>query len=361
MSDRLRIVALLMLWPTLSMAVEALPDDPEARAEALMAREGDLLDALDALDRRIADVALATAELQTERTRKAAALLKVEERLATARIELADARDRLQVRLRALTRLDPVAWRRVLFSAARPTDYLRRRGAMRAVLRSDVALKQRVAQREATLATLRAERVRAVEAVRDNEEALDAQRDRLEDERAARHALLGMVRGERQLAERLVESRRARLDAIPLTVAPDRSREGFAAEKGRLIAPVPGRVVVPYGRRADTEHGTITFNSGQIYDAAHGTPVRAVYGGRVAYSGWYKGFGNLVIVDHGGEVHTLYGHLSAIRRARGESVAAGAVVGEVGDAGSLHGPQLYFELRIERRPVDPAGWLRSAR
>ena len=111
----------------------------------------------------------------------------------------------------------------------------------------------------------------------------------------------------------------------------------------------------------DPENGTRTFNSGLIFDAPYGAPVRAVHDGRVVYSGWYKGFGNLVIVDHGDEVHTLYGHLSAIRRARGEDVSGGAVIGAVGDAGSLRGPQLYFELRIDRRPVDPAPWLRSGR
>ena len=86
--------------------------------------------------------------------------------------------------------------------------------------------------------------------------------------------------------------------------------------------------------------------------------MRAVYDGRVVYSGWYKGYGNLVILDHGGGHHTLYGHLLAISRARGESVAQGTVIGEVGDTGSLRGPQLFFELRAGRRPVDPRQWLR---
>lgn len=83
--------------------------------------------------------------------------------------------------------------------------------------------------------------------------------------------------------------------------------------------------------------------------------------GRVVYSGWYKGFGNLVIIDHGDDHHTLYGHLSAIRRARGETVDTGDIIGEVGDAGSLSGPKLHFELRARRAPVDPIPWLRSDR
>ncbi len=340
-------------------ALPELPADPAERARALLDREADLLDALDALDRRIADVVLERAELETERTRRAAALLKADAQLAEAREALAEARETLRVRLRALTRLDPLAWRRVLFSAATPTDYLRRRGLMRAVLRSDAALEERVTRQETVLATLQETRTAAVEAVRANAQALADRRAALEDERAVRHALLGMVRGERRLAERLAAARRARLDAMPLTVAPDPATSGVAAERGRLPAPVAGRVTVGYGPRAHPEHGTTTFNNGLIFDAPHGAPVRAVHGGHVVYSGWYKGFGNLVIVDHGDDVHTLYGHLSSIRRARGESVSAGAVIGAVGDAGSLRGPQLYFELRIDRRPVDPRPWLRG--
>lgn len=356
------LLALAWLWilPASAQELPALPADPTARARALLDREADLLDALDALDGRIAEVALERAELALLRTRRAAALLEVEARLAEARDALSEARATLRVRLRALTRLDPLAWRRVLFSAATPTDYLRRRGLLRAVLRADAALEDRVARQETLLATLRADRTAAVQAVRAAEQALGRQREALEDERAVRHALLGMVRGERRLAEQLAAARRARLDAVPLTVTPDR-RAGIAAEKGRLPAPVNGRVVVGFGPVAHPEHGTTTFNGGLIFDAPYGAPVRAVHNGRVVYSGWYKGFGNLVIVDHGDAVHTLYGHLSAIRRARGEDVSAGAVIGAVGDAGSLRGPRLYFELRVSRRPVDPAPWLRSGR
>lgn len=351
----------LLAAPVGAQDPSAQPDDPDARARALLDREADLLDALDALDGRIAEVALQRAELETERSAKAAALIAVDDRLAAARVALSEARDALRVRLRALTRLDPLAWRRVLASAATPTDYLRRRGLLRAVLRADAALEDRVARQAAVLEALQAQRTAAVEAVGAAEQALADQRAALEDERAVRHALLGMVRGERRLAERLAEAKRARLDAVPLAIAPDPTRSGFAAEKGRLPPPVTGRVGVPFGERADPEHGTTTFSSGLVFDAPYGAPVRAVHAGRVVYSGWYKGFGNLVIVDHGDDVHTLYGHLSAIRRARGEDVSAGTVIGDVGDAGSLRGPQLYFELRVDRRPVDPAPWLRSGR
>ena len=93
-------------------------------------------------------------------------------------------------------------------------------------------------------------------------------------------------------------------------------------------------------------------------DGAAGVPVRAVYSGRVAFAGWYQGFGNLVILDHGEGYHTLYAHLADIRCAAEAVVAQGEILGPVGDTGSLVGPQLYFEVRVEGRAEDPRKWLR---
>jgi septal ring factor EnvC (AmiA/AmiB activator) len=79
----------------------------------------------------------------------------------------------------------------------------------------------------------------------------------------------------------------------------------------------------------------------------------------VVHAGWFKGYGNLVIVDHGGGYHSLVAHLAAMRTAQGEDVEAGSVLGTVGDSGSLKGAYLYFELREKGKPVDPAAWLQG--
>lgn len=341
-------------------AIDEAAHDPAGRARALLAQEGDLLDALDGLDRRIAEIAVDQDAVRTARDARAADLAEAESRLAAARVRLEAARERLERRLRARARLDDQAWRRVLFTAATPTDYLLRRGVLRAVLRADLVLIQRVRAEEKRLAELQVERTRAVTALDAAEEELSTRREVLEDERGVRSALLEAVRGERRLAERLAAARARRLTVVPLTIDPASPSAGtFAALRGQLQPPSIGRVVVGFGRRAHAELGTKTRSTGVILDAPYGAPVRAVHGGRVVYSGWYKGFGNLVIIDHGDEIHTLYGHLSAIRRARGEIVPSGMVIGEVGDAGSLRGPQLYFELRVKRQPVDPRGWVRG--
>jgi septal ring factor EnvC (AmiA/AmiB activator) len=94
-------------------------------------------------------------------------------------------------------------------------------------------------------------------------------------------------------------------------------------------------------------------------EAAVGRDVTAVHAGHVVYTGWFKGYGNLIIVDHGNEYYTLYAHIAEIEAKEGEDVRQGQRIGTVGDTGSLAGPRLYFEVRYQGRPLDPEQWLRQ--
>jgi septal ring factor EnvC (AmiA/AmiB activator) len=116
-------------------------------------------------------------------------------------------------------------------------------------------------------------------------------------------------------------------------------------------------VTVGFGRVLNPRFKTVTVQNGIDIGAPAGAPVRAVAAGRVVHAGWFKGYGNLVIVDHGEGYHTLFAHLGAMQTAMGEEVDAGHALGTVGDSGSLKGPYLYFELRERGRPVDPRPWL----
>jgi septal ring factor EnvC (AmiA/AmiB activator) len=142
---------------------------------------------------------------------------------------------------------------------------------------------------------------------------------------------------------------------IPGDIAPG---TGFGALRGRLLWPADGRVVAEYGPQVNPRFGTKTFRNGIDIEAAEGTTIMAVYPGHVLYTGWFRGYGNLIIMDHGGEYYTLYAHAADIRVAEGDEVKQGQAIGTVGDTGSLQGPRLYFEVRHEGKPQDPAQWLR---
>jgi murein DD-endopeptidase MepM/ murein hydrolase activator NlpD len=99
--------------------------------------------------------------------------------------------------------------------------------------------------------------------------------------------------------------------------------------------------------------GTQRLHAGVDFGAASGTPIVAADTGTVVSAGWHGGYGNAVIVDHGGGVATLYGHQSRLAVGSGSRVSRGQVIGYVGSTGMSTGPHLHFELRINGVPTDP--------
>lgn len=135
--------------------------------------------------------------------------------------------------------------------------------------------------------------------------------------------------------------------------------KGFGKQRGRLPWPVVGKVLVPFGRHNDPEYNIPTFRKGIEIKADLGTAVLAVAGGRVVYADWFKGYGLLVIVDHGDGYHTLYANLSEIFHKTGDIIKRRQAVGKAGESGVLNVPSLYFEIRHKGKPVDPLKWLRN--
>ncbi|MFQ5897727.1 MAG: murein hydrolase activator EnvC family protein [Candidatus Methylomirabilia bacterium] len=188
---------------------------------------------------------------------------------------------------------------------------------------------------------------------------------------ARRRRLLAKVRDQRAYHERLVselseaagqlkalvqelQAREKRL--AKLRVAPG-AEQGFGSLRGKLPWPAEGSIVAAFGPRVHPRFGTKTFRNGIDIKAREGTEILAVYAGKVVYTGWFKGYGNLIILDHGSGYYTLYAHAAEIRVREGDTVPQGQAIGTVGETGSLAGPRLYFEVRHQGRPQDPAEWL----
>jgi len=118
-----------------------------------------------------------------------------------------------------------------------------------------------------------------------------------------------------------------------------------------LIWPVSGPVTSPFGWRWGRLHEGIDIG------VSYGTPIHAAASGTVIYCGWESGYGNLTVLDHGGNLATAYGHQSSIAVGCGQHVAQGDVIGYVGSTGHSTGPHLHFEVRVNGSPVDPMGYL----
>lgn len=166
--------------------------------------------------------------------------------------------------------------------------------------------------------------------------------------RASSGLLAELTRAQARLDQLVAE-----LDARPETT-------GFGALRGHLPLPVAGHIEAGFGKVLEPRFNTVTLRRGVDIRAPVGTPVRAVAPGTVAWTGWMRGYGNVVILDHGDGYHSVVAHLQEIMRASGVHVFEGEVLGTVGDTGSLQGPVLYFEIRRQGLAVDPAPWLGAA-
>jgi murein DD-endopeptidase MepM/ murein hydrolase activator NlpD len=123
--------------------------------------------------------------------------------------------------------------------------------------------------------------------------------------------------------------------------------------------PIEGRVASSFGEREDPINGEGAFHSGIDIDAPYGTPVRAAADGDVSGASMGAGYGREVVLDHGHDVSTLYGHLSAIAVVPGQHVTRGDVIGYVGQSGRATGPHLHYEVRVHNVPVNPHKYLRT--
>lgn len=131
----------------------------------------------------------------------------------------------------------------------------------------------------------------------------------------------------------------------------------FSKNKGTLKMPVSGRVVSDYGKERHPDFNTVTFNNGIVIASPFATSVRAVHNGKVAFVGWLKGYGQMIIVEHGGGYYTLYGYLYKVLKKKGDYVYKGDGLALVGESGTHSEPGLYFEIRQNGTPRDPSVWL----
>ena len=128
-------------------------------------------------------------------------------------------------------------------------------------------------------------------------------------------------------------------------------------KKGRLSPPVKGKFLNKFGRKRDKHYDTYIVYNGLNIRSAKGTPVRSVFAGKVLYTGTLEGYGNIIIIGHGKEFHSLYGHLDEIKTLVGKTVPSGQIIGLSGDTGSILGESLYFEIRHKGKPIEPTAWL----
>jgi septal ring factor EnvC (AmiA/AmiB activator) len=162
-------------------------------------------------------------------------------------------------------------------------------------------------------------------------------------------------RAARRLEDVLEDLRHRTIPAAPA----ERKSGSFSAMKGLLTLPVEGKIIGRFGVYKTPRLHMKARRNGVEIEAEEGAPVKAVFQGRVVYSDWFRGYGNLIIIDHGEGFYTVYAHALERFKENEERVEAGEVIATVGESGLNGKALLYFEIRRHEKPVDPLSWLRK--
>jgi murein hydrolase activator len=369
----------LLLAAVLSLVATADgQQDPQKTAQRAGDRIRELLREADVLASQQSKLLGELKKLETDRQAKAAEVTRVEHdlqdtqrRLAEGRIKAdelrktADAeRPEVVARMVHLYKLGRAGYWRMLFDV----DNL---AAMGRAYRTAAALSQldreRVQAHKRTLDALARERKelegRAAQLTSLQEQSRRA-RAALDRAVTAHNALIDSIDARRDLNAQMtteLQAAQQRLQASLNQVGTNGSPAvtlPVAAFQGALPWPAKGALLSKFGRQTNSRFGTAIVKNGVEISVPDGGRVAAVHEGTVAYADQFTGYGNLVIVEHGDGAFSLYGHLSSVRVARGDRVETGTPLGTTGRNPGGN-PALYFELRIDGRPVDPLQWLQK--
>jgi septal ring factor EnvC (AmiA/AmiB activator) len=311
------------------------------------------------LEARVRTEELRETQLELQRTNRE--MDETQRRLHGLEASIERARPVLAARARSLYKLGELSYLRLLLSVDRPSDMFRGYRLVTTLARRD---KERIAGFRSDVEALTRARTE-LEGKARQALALRADLDRtrrvLEADRARKTKLLTQIVEQKETHAAYVaelQGAEKRLGDMLGGLAPGEISVPIPAFKGVLAWPVSGRVRVPFGLRKHARFDTFTVQNGIEIEAPAEAPVHAVHEGTVVFADLFKGYGLMVVLDHGGKHHSLYAHLSEARVKIGQRLLAGEALGTVGS--SLEGAGLYFEMRFQGRPEDPQEWLRAA-
>ena len=274
-------------------------------------------------------------------------------------------------RMVALYKLNWLGKFHILASAESLHELLQRKTAIERILTYDHKVIKALIENQSSLKKVQSQLESHRDAKRQRAAEYQKQIERMANERAERTSLLARVRKEKSAqllaidslkeAARNLDHKMNNLSTQLAALAPNEysGREPFQTYKGLLKMPVKGKIISLFGKFKNTQFNTLNFRSGIEIQTERGEPIQAVYGGKILYADWFKGYGNMIIIDHGDNYYTVYGHIEEAFKTAGDAVEAGEVMATAGDTGSINGPKLYFEIRHHGKPLDPMQWLEA--
>ena len=330
-----------------------------------------------------ADLDAANARLQSIQTKQAeinAQIAQTQNEIVKMEAYLKTRQDVLNRRVRAIYMHGQLNYLEVILGANSFSDFANRVELLKRVIRSDYNLILEIQKQKAAIEAKKAQ----LEQDKRQLDALAAEAEKTRQEIAKKKAeqqkILDAAKSNKaaaaqmeqdlnaQLAsvrnliqQRLAAAEAARQAAQQQAASDDEggggSDDNYVQGTGAMGWPCSGPITSPFGYRTHPIFGTTIFHAGIDIGVDYGTPIHAADSGVVVYSGWISGYGNAVIIDHGGGISTLYGHNQSLAVSEGQSVSKGSVIAYAGSTGNSTGPHCHFEVDVNGSPVNPMGYL----
>ncbi|MEM8614828.1 MAG: peptidoglycan DD-metalloendopeptidase family protein [Cyanobacteria bacterium P01_H01_bin.105] len=304
----------------------------------------------------ITDLKIEDTEFQIDQAQER--LKRLENRLTMAQEEYEAVRIEAVRRLQFMQRQKDAEGWAILLKSENLNEFLERRYLLRKVYAADSNVMTEVQGK----ADLIVRQQQGVEAQKNSiallRQQLLARRDQYEAQAGQQTQLISRLKDNRGALEaaqaQLVRDSESLGNLIRQRIA---AAGGVILGTGQMSIPTTGQITSRFGSRVHPVLGYRRFHAGIDFGASHGTRITAADSGKVIFSGWYGGYGNSVIIDHGGGLTTLYAHASRLNVREGQAVSKGQSIAAVGSTGLSTGPHLHFEVRRNGSPVDPMGFL----
>jgi septal ring factor EnvC (AmiA/AmiB activator) len=338
---------------------------------AITSRESDIIKHLNQVELALNTSRKRTADLKSEIGKLAHMIENASMASKKLRNQIHANEDYVSGRLVALYKMNRLGKFYLLASAESMNEFIQHKAGLERILAYDEKIRGDLVKNQAELKKM-LKRLDAHKALKSARAAEYQEQTRLMSrERSTRTKLLVDIRKQKALelaaihslarAAEDLEHKIKLLNTKKSEAVPDRniSQLAFSAHKGLLIMPVKGKIINLFGPYKNPKYNVTNFRSGIDIKADHGEPIRSVFKGKVIYSNWFKGYGNMIIIDHGNSYYTVYAHMEETFKSKGDEVIAGEVIATVGDTGSMRGAKLYFEVRHHGKPMNPLKWLQK--
>ena len=351
-------------------AIRTELDKGRKKLETLQKEEGNFLEQLEQMEKNINASQKLLATL-TERIDTVEHIIKrLDDSLSIAENDLKNRQAFMRQRLRQAYMTGRPNMLLVLFSSKTPLDAVNKVKYLERIGRYDREMLQHINDAKTDITARKQVQSLELDHLAQLRESKASEKEMLVTEERQRKGMLADVRKEKSSFEAMVrELENSQKELVSMIKLLEKKRKkakekqsaesiaSFEKRKGKLPWPVDGPVITRFGKVVHPEYQTVIMNNGIDIEAKKGDPVHCVASGIVIHTGWLRGLGKMVIIDHVGGYLSIYAHLESIDVVVDQKVTSESIVGKVGDTGSIGGTRMHFEIRKSSEALNPIDWL----